>query len=111
MRRTQRKIQKKFSEEEALPKAWVQKNYVEENAGISEEETVAGEKSDSFSKKMNGCIASRADLRKNLPLALALSCFIVCSLTASAPCTALFHHGFFHQLKSLAQITNVFAVS
>ena len=41
MRRTQRKIQKKFLRRKLLPEASGTENYVEENAGISEEETVA----------------------------------------------------------------------
>ena len=41
MRRTQRKIQKKFLRRKPLPEASGTENYVEENARISEEENVA----------------------------------------------------------------------
>ena len=41
MRRTQRKIQKKFLRRKPLPEAYSTENHVEENARISEEETVA----------------------------------------------------------------------
>ena len=41
MRRTQRKIQKKFLRRKLCQKHSGTENYVEENAGISEEETVA----------------------------------------------------------------------
>ena len=76
MRRTQRKIQKKFLRRKLCQKLPVQKIMWKKMPGFLKKKLLL-RRVRQLQKKMNGCIASRADLRKNLPMSRKIDYMIV----------------------------------
>ena len=76
MRRTQRKIQKKFLRRKLCQKLPVQKIMWKKMPGFLKKKLLL-RRVRQLQKKMNGCIASRADLRKNLPMSRKIDHMIV----------------------------------
>ena len=76
MRRTQRKIQKKFLRRKPFQRLPVQKIMWKKMPGFLKKKLLL-RRIRQLQKKMNGCIASRADLRKNLPMSRKIDHMIV----------------------------------